>query len=144
MKTLIVYDIKVNNNKAFLADIPLEYAEYPELVKPWLRTFVFDHLTVEYKIIPTKDFHLNSLTTETKQQQSYIPDLLEENYSYYIKYLVTPIVKNYTVVNVDELTLKCADDDLKQAVFEKLQETFEIDFIARRLKDSDVVEYNFD
>lgn len=128
-RSYLVTNITINANEKFECDLPTVYSDNGMLTNNWLRVYALNALDVEFDYEPIIYSHM-TYTTEHKNDQPYFIDIVDTTYDDHVTIEALPLVKNACTITIDEEQLEIAGD-VKQAIFENLIFSLQLDFLVR-------------
>lgn len=133
--TYLVTNVRINDNKRFKMQLPEDFAESGYLAKLYIRTYAFECCEVTFDFETYKIFEDNNghkifrYDTQYTAPQPYNVNITDSKYDKYIEVSCLPLPKSGVVLDISEHDLKCADNDVEQAIYEKLLYELEVDFV---------------
>jgi hypothetical protein len=128
VSVVLVSNIKINGGEKYKTKLPARFTD-KHMSQIYLRSEIFYQQDVTYDI-ETLDLSQYELTDYCGSVwQHWSADIADDIYDEYFDCEVTPMYQSTAVVFIDKNDLKDCDDDLKQAVFEKLLDSLPITFV---------------
>lgn len=135
MKTMLVKNIRFNDNQPFELKIPDVYY-YPSLAKHYIRTTMFNVVEIDYDFEELKIDGRTYITDAGYDDQDYDVNVMDDSVDLkHSNYLITAMHASSAIVIVEDSMILVPDDvnDMRQAIYEILAETLPVRFLYKQI-----------
>lgn len=133
MKVLVT-DIEFNNGSPITVLLPHYYC-YEQMAQQYLRAYLFDKVEITYGFTVLQEKHGRYYTEKPVGQPfdiNVVDDTAHLLDEHSFEYEVTPFHIEKLIIDIDDETLKYADNDIEQAIFEVLELVLPVSFMYEK------------